>query len=269
MTLVESLVLGLVQGLTEFVPISSSAHLILVPKALGWETPPLAYDVALHIASLLAVLVYFRRELIRMLVELFQSGPGRRLVMMLIVATIPAVLVGLLLNAPVTRLFGEPRLAAGFLIGTAVILTAAETAMRKRRRESTNEDDTINALSSQVGTGRAIAIGSSQALAILPGLSRSGLTIAAGLSTGLTRANAAKFSFLMSIPALTGAGVLELPKLSNFDIGLPALAVGFFASLAASYFAVAAMIGYLQRGGLYPFAAYCLVVGVLGVVLLS
>jgi undecaprenyl-diphosphatase len=267
-TLVESLVLGLVQGLTEFVPISSSAHLILVPKALGWEAPPLAYDVSLHIASLLAVLFYFRRELIRMLVELFQSGPGRRLVVMLVVATIPAVIIGSFFNEPITKLFGEPRVAAAFLIGTAAVLTAAETVARRRDQESVNNDDTVEVLASNVGLGRAIAIGSGQALAILPGLSRSGLTIGTGLFTGLARPNAAKFSFLLSIPALAGAGVLELPKLSQFDIGLPALAVGFVASLAASYFAVAAMIGYLQRRGLYPFAVYCLIVGVLGVVLL-
>lgn len=269
MSVLEAAVLGLVQGLTEFLPISSSGHLVIVPGLLGWQSPPLSFDVLLHAASLLAVLAYFRRELWSMAVGLGRPGPGRRLTGLLVVGTVPAVVVGYLLEERFEQLFGQPRTAAFLLLGTAAILAGTEAYARRRPRPAEGDPPGVEGIAGGLTAGRALLVGCAQALAILPGISRSGSTIGAGLLSGLSRPAAARFSFLLAIPALAGAGVLKLPDLGNLDLGAAPLGIGFLASLVSSYLAIWGLIGYLQRRGLYPFAAYCLVAGPVAAVLLS
>lgn len=270
MTVFQALVLGAVQGFTEFLPISSSAHLVLVPTLLGWSRPSLAFDVLLHAASLMAVLAYFRTDLLGILAGLGKPGPGRRLLGLLAVATIPAAAIGFFLAEPLERTFDRPRAVAIELIVTGLILFIAELFARRRQRQlQQQEDSTTEGLAGAVKAGGALTIGMAQAVAILPGISRSGITIVAGLGTGLSRSQAARFSFLMAIPALAGAAALKLPELPSLDLGAGPLAVGFLASLISSYLAIGGLIGYLQRRGLSPFAAYCLIAGPLALYLLS
>jgi undecaprenyl-diphosphatase len=275
MTAFQAVVLGAVQGFTEFLPISSSAHLVLVPSLLGWRRPSLAFDVLLHAASLIATLVYFRAELLEILLGLRRAGPGRRLLALLVVATIPAAFLGFFFGEPLERTFDRPRSVAVELVVTGIILLAAEAFARLRERRSSEsreppeeEDSSPGALARIVKIRSALGMGVAQAVAILPGISRSGVTIAAGLGTGLSRSQAARFSFLMAIPALAGAAVLKLPELPGMDLGAGPLLLGFLASLVSSYLAIGGMIGYLQRRGLHPFAVYCLVAGPMALYLL-
>lgn len=263
MTTLEALVLGLVQGLTEFLPISSSGHLVIVPRLFGWEQPSVAFDVMLHSASLIAVLVYFRRELLEVLAGVARRGPERRFIWLLALGTIPAALIGFVFEEPLSRVFAEPVTVAALLIGTAAILAVSETYARSRTRISIEEVDSssIPALAAELSFGKAFAIGCAQAVAILPGISRSGSTIGAGLLTGLSRPQAARFSFMLAVPILIGTSIYKIPDLQAADIGAGAIIIGFLASLISSYTAVAGMMTYLQKRGLYPFAAYCLIVG--------
>lgn len=266
MTLFRAVVLALVQGLTEFIPVSSSAHLVLVPAALGWPLPSVEFDALLHAGSLVAVLVYFRRELLQLIREVWHPGAERRLAGLLVIGTIPAAFVGFFFEDQISVAFERPRLTAALLIGTAAVLAAAELYVRRpQHSEEKRAGSYVGRIAVALSWSGAAFVGASQAAAILPGLSRSGLTIGAGLFAGLDRSQAARFSFLLSIPALAGASLLEIPKLWGSSIAFTPLAAGFAVSAATSYLAVAGMIGYLERSGLYPFAGYCLGIGLLGV----
>ncbi len=263
MTILQSLILGVVQGATEFIPVSSSAHLVLVPWLLGWRFDPQAafvFDVLVQWGTLLAVIVYFWADLWGMLraavVGLLQrqpfGTPQARLAWLIVLATVPAVIIGLALKEFFESVFGNPRGVALLLLGTAAILAAGEYVGRfTRSLESLTWWD-------------AILIGLAQAVAILPGISRSGATIGAGVARRLERPAAARFSFLMSVPALLGAGVVALKDL--FDIpGWTALAlpliIGFVAAAIVGYLCIRWLIGYLSRRPLYVFSIWCLVVG--------
>lgn len=264
MSLLEALVLGLVQGLTEFLPISSSGHLVLVPALLGWEKPPVAFVVTLHGATLVAVVAYFARDFLEALDGIDRPGPGRTFALLLAIGTIPGAVVGFLFERPLSRAFGEPRLVALLLVGTGVILAATETFARVRKRDESVEQtelSVIEKIALEVSRPAGFFVGCAQAIAILPGISRSGATIGAGLLTGLSRPQAARFSFMLSVPILLGAAILQLPELGAFELGLGPVLVGSIAAMVSSYLAIAGMIGYLQKRGLYPFAAYCLLVG--------
>jgi undecaprenyl-diphosphatase len=262
-TSLEALVLGLVQGLTEFLPISSSGHLVIVPRLFGWEQPSVAFDVMLHAASLIAVLIYFRRELIEVLAGFARRGPGRRFIWLLVIGTIPAALIGFFLEEPLSQMFDDPVFAAITLMGTGVILVVSEVFARARFRNTSEEGDvsSIPALAADISFPKSFAIGCAQAVSIIPGISRSGATIGTGLLTGMSRPQAARFSFMLAVPILIGVSVYKVPDLSGAEIGPAAIIIGFLASLVSSYAAVAGMIGYLQKRGLYPFAIYCFVVG--------
>jgi undecaprenyl-diphosphatase len=258
MSLVHALVLGAVQGLTEFIPISSSGHLVLVPEALGWDQPGLGFDVMLHVASLVALVTYFARDLLA-LGSGFVRGDraARRLVWLLAIGTVPAGLAGILLHDFFEDAFTDARAAAWQLLITAVILVAAEVVSsfyRRRERTLRGIDD--------LHTGDAGVIGIAQAISILPGISRSGSTIAAGLALRMERDAAARFAFLLAIPALLGAAIVEVPDLGRAELtGGPALA-GFIASLVTSYAAIAGLLRYLRTRTLYPFAIYCVIAGI-------
>jgi undecaprenyl-diphosphatase len=263
MTLIEALVLGIVQGLTEFVPISSSAHLVLVPELFGWEQPSLPYLVLLHAGTLLALVIYFRRELAALTAGVFRPGPERNLAILLALGTLPAAAIGVAFEKQFEEAFGHPRQVAIQLVVSGLILVAAQALSRRNDRPVDPGSDPAGTeqMSRSLSWRSALGVGFAQALAIIPGISRSGATIAAGLLSGLSRPLAARFSFLLSIPILFGTSVFELPKLSGTDAGPAALLVGFVASAISGYAAIAGMISFLQRRGLLPFAVYCVVVG--------
>jgi undecaprenyl-diphosphatase len=274
MDFIQALILGFVQGMTEFIPVSSSAHLVLVPWAMGWASPGLAFDTILHWGTLLAVLGYFWGDWVRLIGGFIRSlvrrgpwsvtaggrlaDPDARLAWWLILGSIPAAVLGYFFNDFFESLFGNPAAVGGFLLVTALILAISEMLGRR-----------IHDLSS-VNLLDALLIGLAQAIAIAPGISRSGATIAAGLGRGLKRDDAARFSFLLGTPAILGAGLLQLVDMiheGSLLIQLPFLAVGFLAAAISGYLCIKFLLAYLRRGRLYVFAAYCALIG--GAVLLA
>jgi undecaprenyl-diphosphatase len=249
--------------LTEFIPISSSGHLVVVPELFGWHAPGLAFDVLLHSASLLALLVYFSGDLVDLGRGLAARERGSlRLLALLTVGTVPAVVAGVALSGFFEDQFTDARAAALQLIVTAAILIAAEQAGALHERHAARSGARLRR-SDDLNPADATAIGVAQAVAILPGISRSGATIGTGLGLGMERSEAARFSFLLAIPALIGATVVEVPDLGGASLGAGAGAAGFVASLVASYAAIWGLIRFLKTNTLYPFAAYCLVAGVI------
>lgn len=258
MTAAEAALLGAVQGLTEFIPVSSKTHLVIVPALFGIDPPSLGFITLLHLGTLVALLIYFARELMTIVGDLRRPGSeGRRTTVLLVVATVPAAVVGFTFEATFERLLRHPREVAFSLLATAVILVAAEWAagtIGSRRR-------LLRPLRGAVLTRDAIGIGLAQAVALLPGVSRSGSTMSAGLALGLQRDAAARFSFLLAIPAIVGANVLELPEVVASGVGTPEV-VGFGAAMVSGYAAVAVLIAYLRRYTFLPFAGYCVVAAV-------
>ncbi|MDA1329824.1 MAG: undecaprenyl-diphosphatase UppP [Chloroflexi bacterium] len=258
MTLIQALVLGIVQGLTEFLPISSSAHLVLVPHTLGWQfdsEQAFVFNILVQWGTLLAVVVYFWGDLLPIGIGMLRSlkpgvgvNPHGRLGWLLILATLPAIAAGWYFHDAVEAAFSSPRATAVFLLGTAVLLVLAEqVGSRKRGIEN-------------ISAGNAVLIGVFQALSLLPGISRSGATISGGMLAHLGRPAAARFSFLMSVPVMFGAGVLalwnltRLPQGSNFVMLVLA---GFLVSALVGYLAIRGLLAYLSNHSLYPFAIYC------------
>lgn len=257
--LVQAIVLGIVQGLTEFLPISSSGHLIILPALFGWDDPfidSLAFSVMLHVATLAALLIYFARDWARLIPaglaalrdRSFRGDPDRRLAWLLAATTVPAVIVGVALNDLIETAFREPRLVAMTLVAGAIVLWLADRTGSKRRSID------------EMGFGTAIAIGAAQALALVPGVSRSGITISAGLFAGLNREAAARFAFLMATPITAGAGIWEARKIlageAGVDLPLVPLIAGMVAALVAGLLAIAVLLRYLRSHGLGVFVAY-------------
>jgi undecaprenyl-diphosphatase len=244
--------LGAVQGITEFLPISSKTHLVVVPALLGQQEPDLPFIVLLHLGTLIALLAYFAKDLWGLLVDLIRGGDGRKTVGLLAVASVPAAFFGLLFNETFEELLSHPREVAFALFATAVLLTVAEwlagTIGRRLERP----------LDPQPRLRHAVGMGLAQAVALLPGVSRSGSTMGAGLAQGLQRESAARFSFLLAIPAIAGANVLELGNVATDGIGTAEI-VGFAVALVTGYAAVSLLLRYLKRFSYLPFAAYCAV----------
>ncbi|MFQ5723099.1 MAG: undecaprenyl-diphosphatase UppP [Terriglobia bacterium] len=261
MSLLQGIVLAVVQGLTEFLPVSSTAHLILVPWLLGWEDPGLTYDVALHAGTLLAVVVYFARDWLGMLSALFGGRaptglPGsRRLLGLIVLATIPAALAGYFLESYAESVLRGPLVVAGALIAVGLLMGVAD-----RRRTLVRRMETV-------GLGDAMVIGLAQAVALVPGTSRAGITIAAGLFRNLTRESAARFSFMLATPILAGATVKKAWEVwqQGFPPGLTGVdfAVGFGVAAVTGYAAIAFLLRYLQVRTLKIFVAYRLALGVI------
>jgi undecaprenyl-diphosphatase len=259
MTILQSIILGVVQGLTEFLPISSSAHLVITPYLLGWKLPAddaFIFDVLVQLGTLLAVIAYFWADLWAIgrafLMGLWRKRPFEdaqaRLGWYIILATLPAVFGGLLVKDWVEAAFNSPVATALFLLGTAALLVIAEWAGHRT-------------LPMQALTWKdALLVGVFQMVALFPGISRSGSTIAGGMLRNLDRASAARFSFLISIPAMLGAGtlaMLDLAKIPNFTSRIPALAAGFVAAAVVGYLSIRWLLSYLARRPLYAFAIYC------------
>jgi undecaprenyl-diphosphatase len=322
-----TLVLGIVQGLTEFLPISSSAHLSIVPKLLGFRTPELAFDVLLHFGTLTAVVVYFARDLWSFLLSLVaprmlgpqQASARRRQLGLLVIASIPAAIFGYLLQNWADEQTSRPLRSAVWLVLTTLIMIAAEMWARShpptptgrparsaaahveassfgepsppapaqvqlapaaarpmtraeiRRQRSATAAAPTGATEEleRLPVGKAFGIGLAQAVALIPGTSRSGVTISAGLFEGVSREAAARFSFLLSIPAILGAGILKLDDLSHATETPAQLAVGFVAAAVSGFFAVSFLIRLLRTRTLWPFIWYRMIAGGLFVLLLA
>lgn len=263
MSIFEAIVLGAVQGLTEFIPISSSGHLVIVPELAGWEHPGLAFDVLLHAASLLALLVYFSGDLLDLVRGVMGKSRGaRKLVGLLALGTLPAAVVGFIFSDYFEEAFEDARTAALQLLITAVILVGAEQLYRTHERKTASKGTKLRTME-EMNYVDAGVIGTAQAIAIFPGISRSGATIGAGLGLAIERSHAARFAFLLAIPSLFGAMVVELPELSGTSLGAGPAVAGFIASLVTSYGAIWGLIRYLRTNTLYPFAAYCVIAGIL------
>ena len=260
MPLLHALILGIVQGLTEYIPVSSSAHLVLVPWLLGWPDSPFTFEVLVQWGTLLGIFVYFWRDLwdiVRgVLVGLAQRQPlataPARMGWYIVLGTLPAVVFGLLLKDFFEAVFSAPVVVAALLLGTAAILTAAE---RLGRRTRTTHD---------LGWLDALVVGFWQVIAMMPGISRSGATIGGAMLRGFDRPAAARFSFLLSVPALLGAGILaigDLLEANSLAADLPALVVCFVAAAISGYLCIRWLLGYLQRRSLTVFAVYCALFG--------
>jgi undecaprenyl-diphosphatase len=261
LTALQVVILGIIQGLTEFLPISSSAHLVLVPYFLKWEYPPVALDAALHFGTFLAILIYFFPEILKILKGLAGSLNPRAkktsedkfyssLFWWIVIGTIPAVAVALLFQSQIEATFKAATIPAVFLLFTGVLLALTDTFSNPSRN--------LGSLNSF----KALLIGLFQALSLFPGVSRSGATISGGLTVGLKREEAARFSFLLSLPVVLGATILEVPSLSwerispgNFLIGI--LVSGIVGMLAIHFF-----LKLVKRTRLIWFAIYCWLFGI-------
>jgi len=258
-TLIQALVLGIVQGLTEFLPVSSSGHLILVPALLGWKDPfidSLTFSVMLHMGTLVALLVYFWRDWVRLVPaglaairdRSLRSDRDRRLAWLLVTTMIPAVIAGVLLNDFIASNVRQPGVVALLLVVGAGILWFADRTGRQDRRI---EDLTFRG---------ALGIGVAQALALFPGISRSGISISAGRLLGLSRPEAARFSFLMATPIIAGAGGWEALKLvrggSDVSVALGPLAVGVLAALVSGLLAIHFLLRWVTSHRLDVFVVY-------------
>jgi len=293
-TYVEAIVVGAVQGVSELFPVSSLGHSILFPAWLGgqWardlsigkDSPYLAVLVAMHVATALALVVFFRKDWVRVIGGLWTSirdrevrTPDQRLAWLLILATIPVGLAGLLLEGLLRDHLGKPVPAAIFLALNGGVLYAAEKFSRPRTEDTVDfsAEDTLvmravtveeaaDVRLAKLRVGEAVLIGSAQILALLPGISRSGITMVAGLRRGLTHEDAARFAFLLATPVILAAGVLKMPSLflpeNQASLG-PAL-VGSLVAGVASYIAVRFLTSYFETRTLTPFAIYCVVAGI-------
>lgn len=263
MSLVQTVVLAILQGLTEFLPVSSSAHLLLVPVLTGWQDQGLAFDVGLHAGSLGAVVIYFRKEIMDMLSGLWGAvvrktcDDNARLAWAVIFGTIPVGLAGLLLRDMVAGAFRSPVVTASGLIFFGLLLGWAD--WKKKGDRSIR----------QLGWRDVVLIGCAQALALIPGTSRSGITITAGLLAGFSREAAAKFSFLLSIPVIALAGMLETASLMKIGDGVDwvSLVLGMFISGITAFTCIHYFLAFIRRIGMQPFVIYRILLGCLLLIL--
>jgi undecaprenyl-diphosphatase len=270
---IQALIMGLVQGLTEFIPVSSSGHLVLVPWLFGWKDPfidSVAFTVVLHMGTLVALLVFFWRDWVTLVPaglaairdRSFKGDPNRKMAFLLVVATIPAVLVGPIFESKLEELVREPaRIALMLCVGAAILWLADRWGSKQRDETSLSFRDSLG-------------IGVAQVIALVPGISRSGVSISAGLFMGLNREAAARFSFLMATPVVGGAGIWEARKLLTNEAGpspeMNVVLIGFFAALFSGFLAVRFMLEFLKRRPLTGFIVYRVVAAiVVFVVLLS
>jgi len=249
--------LALLQGFTEFLPISSSAHLILLPRLLGWTDQGLAFDVAVHVGTLVAVLVYFRVDVLLLLSAWLRSLGTRqtdadaRLAWFVMLGTLPAAVFGLLLHDVVETWLRSPLVIAAATVGFGVLLGVADWRGRQQRDEH------------ELRVMDVIVIGLAQALALVPGTSRSGITMTAGLALGMTRSAAARFSFLLSIPLIMMAGGYETLKLLEQaePVDWQAILIGSAVSAVSAWLCIHLFLKLIERIGMMPFVVYRLLLG--------
>jgi undecaprenyl-diphosphatase len=262
MTIIQSIILGIIQGITEFLPISSSGHLVLVPKVFGWaQEQPLEFDAILHLATLVAVLIFFRKDILNILKNAFvrnpQSKEFKRLGWIIVAGTIPAVIFGLLIQMIYENPFRNINIVIINLIGWAIVMFIVDTVMKINKNIKSVE---------KIGWRQGIYVGLAQAFALIPGTSRSGITMTIGLVEGMNRATAARFAFLLGIPAIMAAGAASIYEIiSNpaISIGSFELTLGFFSALISGYLAIHFLIKFLQKYSLSVFVLYRLVLGLI------
>ena len=269
MPLIKALVLGIFQGLTEFLPISSSAHLIIFPEILGWEEHSLSFDTTLHLGTLTALLVVFRKDIVLIIKSLFSDIKKHKksfnhyssnswLAFKILVASIPAGLIGLLFEDILENKFRGIGFVIIFLLIGTLIMYVAEKRFKKRL-----------IVKDEISVGKSFKVGIFQALALLPGISRSGSTISGGMLFGLSRKEAARFSFLLSIPAVLAAGVSQI--FSSFDYlnmaEIAPMIVGFLSSFLVGALAINFMMKYVKNNKPYPFTFYRLGLAVFLIIL--
>lgn len=263
MTFIQSIILGIVQGITEFLPISSSAHLVLVPYLLNWDIPPdqlFPFDILVQLGTLMAVIFYYREDISVILRAMTKGILARkpfeeveaRIGWLTLLATLPAGLAGMLVKPLVKSTFDNPAITSVFLFITAALLVASEIFDKKNKgiEEITWKD--------------ALWIGAFQLLSIFPGISRSGSTITGGMTRNLKRKTAGQFAFLMAIPIMLAAGIIgiiDLFQIPNVNHFLPIMTTGFIIAAIVGYFAISWLINYINNHSLLPFAGYCLLLG--------
>jgi undecaprenyl-diphosphatase len=269
----QAIVLGIIQGLTEFLPISSTAHLRVIPALLGWKDPGAAFTAVIQWGTWVAVVIYFRQEVIRLLVAFFSglragkpfASHDARLAWMIIVGTVPIVVLGMLLKKQIEGPYRSLYVVAAAAIVLAVVMLLSEVYAARRGRPGTELEG--------IGWRQSLLVGFAQVLAVVPGASRSGVTITGGLFAGMNRSTAARFSFLLSLPAVFGAGLYELYKerdeLLHDRTAVSNLIVATVVSAVVGYGAIAFLITFLRRHSTGVFVLYRLALGAVLLILLA
>lgn len=259
MNIIEAIILGIIQGLTEFIPVSSSGHLILADKLFGLGGSSLAFDVALHGGTLMALIIYFWRDIIDLIKALFVRSEQTNLARLILIATVPAVISGMLLESYAAKAFRSTLLVSFNLIFVAGLMLLAEHYYKKQKAHTSVTKTNLK---------QALTMGFAQAAAVVPGVSRSGGTITAGLFVGMDRVAATRFSFLLGIPIIFGAFLKEV----IFGAGLQQIqqnggifAVGIITALVCGLFAISFLLKYLGNHSLNIFAYYRIALGLLGI----
>jgi undecaprenyl-diphosphatase len=271
MSTLEAVLLGMIQGLTEFLPVSSSGHLVVFQNLLGFREPELLLDSSLHLGTLAAVCLYFRvdlKEMVRDSWGFLKRWSGREvrfqdikktpyagLALAVVVGTLPTALIGILFRSSIEKLFGSMSFAGVMLLCTGAILLFSRWISHERTGVKAP------------GIMSALLVGTAQGIAILPGISRSGTTIVCGMACGLSRELAARFSFVLSIPAIMGALVLQWSAVGSERVGLLPLIMGFAAAAVVGMLALKCLMALVRRGNLFYFAPYCLLLGLLIILL--
>lgn len=256
----QALILGIVQGLTEFIPVSSSGHLVVLHDWLGVTNESLVFDVALHLGTLLALLIYFRKDLIKLVKSLFTKGSYSNLAVVLIVATIPAVIFGVLLQDLAETTFRSSFLVAFNMAAVAILMLVAEKYVENRPNSTKLK---------QMSKKQGLLVGLAQSVALIPGVSRSGVTITAGFFAGIDRSDATRFSFLLGIPIMIGAILKVFSDSSNFSqLGSEKsiFIIGILSAFVSGLFAIKFMIKFLSKHKLNIFAYYRIIFAVIIVI---
>ncbi len=252
MPIIEAIVLGLVQGLTEFIPVSSSGHLLLLHEVFGSTDDSLMFDVALHVGTLLALLIYFRRDIWNLLLHVSDKSQDGKLARLLIMATMPAAVAGLLFGDFIDDTVRSPVVVAVmlFVVGLAMLFVDKKSVGTQKPADITNR--------------QGLSVGFAQALALIPGVSRSGITMVSGMVVGLTRTQAARFSFLLAIPTIGGSALgLFLKQDGALAVGGTELIVGVATSLVSGLVAITFLLRFIERVGFKPFAVYRMVLALI------
>ncbi len=266
MELIKALVLGALQGATEFIPVSSSGHLVIVPALLGWKEPNLTFAMALHMGTFLAVFIYYFKDVVNLIKGFFATFKRNRtttetfhskLCWLIIIALIPAGIAGLIFSNDIDRTFGQPHYVSYFFFVTAFLLIVASLVKIK---EPLKIED--------MGIKNALAAGLLQIISLLPGVSRSGATMSGGIFSGMNKEDAAKFSFLLSIPTILGAGILTVRDMFSVSqaFSMGEFFTGFLAAFIVGILSIKFFFSIVRRTNFYFFAIYCILIGVAGLI---
>lgn len=255
MSIIEAIILGVIQGLTEFIPVSSSGHLVLAHQALGVSGNDLTFDVALHVGTLFALVIFFYKDLGKYALAILKKTEHSKLAWLLVMATIPAAVLGYLLQSAAESVFRSTRLVVINLIGFGIVMLVAEYIYRSRSKHTKLDKTSRN---------QALSVGFAQALAVIPGISRSGSTISAGMLMGMERVAATRFSFLLGVPIIAGAALKVLSEpdaLAQLSTSNGVFITGMLAAFLSGLFAIRFMLRFLDKHGLEAFAYYRIVFG--------